>query len=282
MRQHLEGFFAALTFLTRIPAPAWGETSAERLQRASCFSPAVGWVVGIFSALCFALSALILPLPVAVALGMAASAWITGAIHEDAFADFCDGFGDAHDAEKTREIMKDPRTGAFGVLGLALMLLVKFVSLWEIGALLESSGAGLTNIPIAFVSEAVPALETLVFLGVTLVSAHALSRWAAVSFMRSHPYVGSGPDSKAAAMAGRMSEAELCFATFLGVAPLLLFVPLGHAEILLALAPVLLARHVVGRLFSGRLGGYTGDCLGAVQQTTEAAFYLGVCAIVFW
>ncbi len=253
----------------------------SRLQGASYFSPAVGWVVGIFAAACFVLTALILPLPLAVLLGMAASIWITGAIHEDALVDFCDGFGSRRSAEKTREIMKDPRSGAFGVLGLALLLLLKLVSLWQTGVLLESPSGVHAGIRGDFLPAAVPSLNTLLFLGVTFVAGHSLSRWAAVSFMRSHRYVGSESDSKAAPMANRMSDAESYFAAFLGIVPVSLFVLLDHPEIVLAVVPVVLARRVMGRVFTMRLGGYTGDCLGAVQQVTEAVFYLSVCAVAF-
>jgi adenosylcobinamide-GDP ribazoletransferase len=92
MKRELELFFTALMFFTRLPVPTL-EYSQEKLNASSRYFPLVGILVGALSATVFMFSSLILPLKVAVLLSMIASILITGAFHEDGFADTCDGFG---------------------------------------------------------------------------------------------------------------------------------------------------------------------------------------------
>lgn len=107
-------------------------------------------------------SSIILPLKVAVLLSMIASIWITGAFHEDGFADACDGFGGGYTKERILEIMKDSRIGAFGAIGIILLLILKFLLLSEINPMM---------IPIA------------------IVSGHAISRLISISLLYSMVYV---------------------------------------------------------------------------------------------
>ena len=81
-------------------------------------------------------------------------------------------------------------------------------------------------------------------------------------------------------MVGRMSAGQLLVASVLGAAPLLGFARLGVAPVALAAVAPLAVREVLIRQMRRRIGGYTGDCLGAVQQLGEVAFYLAAAAIV--
>jgi adenosylcobinamide-GDP ribazoletransferase len=83
--------FAALMFLTRIPVPSWVGHDAHLLARSSAWFPAVGLVVGALGALACAGGALLWPSTVAAVLSVTATVWLTGAFHEDALADACDG-----------------------------------------------------------------------------------------------------------------------------------------------------------------------------------------------
>lgn len=252
-------------FLTRIPCPSWAEYSEEHLNRSSCFAPIVGWIVGVLAALVLYCAALLFPLSVAVILSMAFTVWITGALHEDGFADFCDGFGGQRDARQTLEIMKDPRCGVYGVTGIALLLLLKFTLLYEMGSMIVRDGTH----------------DVALFLGATLVAAHSLSRFASVSFIYTDEYARREGSSKSGSVASKMTDREFVFAAICGLLPLALFVALGWPIVLVAVLPMLLARYALGRMFLGRLGGYTGDCLGGVQQVTEVVFYLVVCSCVY-
>lgn len=113
-------FFIALQFFTRIPVPAWVGYSPLWLQQSSRYFTAVGWVVGSVSALVYFAAAQVWPQLIAVVLACIASIWLTGAFHEDGFADVCDGFGGGSNAQQVLEIMKDSRIGAYGTIGIGL------------------------------------------------------------------------------------------------------------------------------------------------------------------
>lgn len=122
-------FIAALEFLTSIPLPGKREVSPEQLGRATAFFPLVGLIIGLVLAGLNWLLNLILPTEVVSALLIAALVIITGALHLDGMADTCDGIGGHKTAEERRRVMRDSRTGAFGVVGIAVVLLIKYVAL---------------------------------------------------------------------------------------------------------------------------------------------------------
>lgn len=254
-------FFNALAFLTRLPCPSWVIHSSTYQSRAAPFFPLVGWIVGAIAAGVFRASALFLPLTVAIVLSMIASVWITGAFHEDGFGDVCDGFGGGWNAAQIKAIMKDSRMGAFGVIGLSLVLLLKFVALVELAKGFEALG------------------YTPAALGGIIIAGHSLSRFAAVSFLYTQRYTGVEGSSKSGSVTAPLSTSGFLCAAGFGVAPLLMLPGLPYT--LFAVVPVALSRAYLARLFAKRLGGYSGDCLGCVQQVTEVVFYLGVCVVVY-
>ena len=111
MKKQFRVLLTAIMFYTRIPVPATLEYSPERLNRATRYFPLIGWIVGGVGAGVFYGLSLILPLQVSVFLSMLATIFLTGAFHEDGFADFCDGFGGGYTREKILTIMKDSRIG---------------------------------------------------------------------------------------------------------------------------------------------------------------------------
>ena len=119
----------ALMFLTRIPVPAWVGHSETQLKQSARYFPLAGLAVGAISALAYVAAASILPHAVAVALALIAAVLATGAFHEDGFADTCDGLGGGQSREEALRIMQDPRVGAFGAIGIALVLILRFVAL---------------------------------------------------------------------------------------------------------------------------------------------------------
>jgi adenosylcobinamide-GDP ribazoletransferase len=127
--QQVRLFFIALQFFTRLPIPSWVGFEAAWLHHASRYFPLVGAVVAAIAAGVYALAALVLPAPVAVLLSTAAGIYATGAFHEDGFADMCDGFGGGQTRERVLEIMKDSRIGAYGAIGIILLLAVKCAAL---------------------------------------------------------------------------------------------------------------------------------------------------------
>ncbi|MCB1886517.1 MAG: adenosylcobinamide-GDP ribazoletransferase [Rhodocyclaceae bacterium] len=251
MRHQLELFLTALAFFTRLPVPAWLPWSPERLNHAARYFPWVGWIVGGACAGLLWLLLLALPPSVAVVLSMAAGLRLTGAFHEDGFADACDGLGGGWDRSQVLTIMKDSRIGSYGAAGLILMLLAKAAALTELATLS-------------------PAYAVL-----ALCVAHPLSRLASTSLIHRLTYVRDDLDAKAKPLARSLSGRELLIASAGGGLPLLLVPPVAAG---LALLLVAIVTAWFARLLVRRLGGYTGDCLGATQQLTELACYVALLA----
>lgn len=258
MRRQLELFFTALGFFTRLPVPAWVPWSPERLNQAARYFPLVGWVVGAIGAASFLALAQVLPASIAVVLSMAVTIRVTGAFHEDGWADTCDGLGGGWDKAQALSIMKDSRIGSYGAIGLVLMLLAKAAALVELAA---------------FGPAAVAA---------ALLAAHPLSRLASTSLIHTLDYVRDDDSSKSKPLAHRLTAHELALAALFGLLPLVVL-PLVVLPIPAALAALVLATLATlwaARIFVRRIGGYTGDCLGALQQGSELACYLGI--LIAW
>lgn len=245
LRRELAYFFGAVRFFTRLPVPAWVGHSEEALNRSARYFPAVGLVVGLAGALVFALASFFWPKTLAVLLAMAATQYLTGAFHEDGWSDTVDGLGGGWERERILAIMKDSRIGSYGALALVMLLLGKFVALIELDTL---------QVPAA------------------LLAGHALSRLLATVPLRVMDYARE--DGKAKPLATRIGRGELAFAAACGGLPLLL---LPAAAALAGLALAVAAALFLAAKYRRSLGGYTGDCLGAVQQLTELAVYVALC-----
>ncbi len=248
IRRELGYFLGAVGFFTRLPVPGWVGHSAAALSQCARYFPAVGLLVGGIGALVYWLALHLWPQPVAVLLSMAATLYATGAFHEDGLSDTADGLGGGWDKARILAIMKDSRVGSYGVVALVLALLGKF-------ALLSGIDAAL-----------VPA---------ALLAGHAVSRFGATLIMATLDYARDDESSKSRPATHRPSLASLLLAAGFALLPLLLL-PLGKALAGIVLAA--LAATWLAAKFQRWLGGYTGDCLGAVQQVTEVLFYLGLMA----
>jgi adenosylcobinamide-GDP ribazoletransferase len=257
MLRELRLFLTAVQFFTRIPVPAWVGHSAQQLEQAARYLPLVGICVGTLAAAALWLGALVLPLPLAAGLSMVASILVTGAFHEDGLSDFADGMGGGHSKEKVLAIMKDSRAGAYGVIALVLVLLLKYQ------ALLALCGA-----------------HSLLFTATALIAAHSVSRLLAASLMLTQRYIRDDDSARAKPAAQQISPASFAIALFTAIAALGILFAAGAtaAAVLAAVGAALLMRVYLAWRLQKRLGGYTGDCLGAVQQLSELAFYLGLLA----
>lgn len=255
-RRSLEAFLvrelrvlaAALMFFTRLPGMSRVRVDGDNLRCAITYFPVAGWIVGGVAALVWWLAALVWPVALASGLSLVATLLLTGALHEDGWADVCDGFGGGHTRERILAIMKDSRIGAFGVIGLVVLLGLK----WQAVAAL----------PPAFA----PAL---------LIAAHSVSRGAAATLMATLDYARAEDErSKARPLVVKLRGARLVAVIALALLPMA-WLPMAAWG---AVGVVLLGRAMLARWFVQRLGGYTGDCLGAAQQLSEVAFYLTVTA----
>jgi adenosylcobinamide-GDP ribazoletransferase len=255
IRREISIFLHAVEFFTRIPCPIREKLPKDQVSGASRYFPLIGWFVGAVGGFIVWGGNLFFPLPIAVLLSMAATIILTGALHEDGFADACDGFGGGWTKEKILAIMKDSNIGVFGVVGIGMLLGLKFFSLISLSS---------TLIPPA------------------LLSAHSLSRFASISFMYTHQYVREDDSSKAKPLVRRMKLGEVLFAAFFGLLPFMVtsFLFLQWHIFIICLLIVWLVRWLLGRYFSAWVDGYTGDCLGAAQQVTEVVVYLTLVALV--
>ena len=257
MKKEIAIFFTAVMFYTRIPCPKNITHDPDYLNKATRYFPLIGWVVGALSGLVFYGFSQILPVSISVILSMITSISVTGAFHEDGFADVCDGFGGGWTKEKILKIMKDSAIGAYGAIGILLLLLLKYVALVEV---LTSQ----TN------------LVAILFIFIT---AHAMSRWAAATIIFTHDYVREDELSKSKPIAKTFTWKEVVGSAFWGLLPLVYWVSINY-KVIFILLPVFTFRWYLARYFKKWIGGYTGDCLGATQQVCEVVFYISL--LVIW
>ena len=257
MRYQLELFFTALGFFTRLPIPTWVPWSPERLNHAARYLPLVGWVVGATGALSYLGLTLVLPPALAVVLSMAVTIRITGAFHEDGFADTCDGLGGGGDKAQVLAIMKDSRIGSYGAVTLVLVVGLKIA----LTALLAERGAALAAIAVLY--------------------AHVLSRAAPLDVMWGLPYIGDADGSKSKPLAESITRESIWTGLAWALPALgLMWWALGLWQIAVAIVPWMIALGQMRRLLLRRLEGFTGDTLGATQQLCELALLLGVALVV--
>lgn len=245
-------FFIALQFFTRVPVPGWVGFDPAWLHHASRYFPLVGILVGAVAAAVYLAAAALWPAPVAAILSTAAGIYLTGAFHEDGFADMCDGFGGGMTRERVMEIMKDSRIGTYGAVGAGLLVGLK----------------------IALLSLLAPAAAAA-----ALLVAHPLSRLAAAALIWKLEYARD--EGKAKPLAQDMSGAEFAIGAACAALPLAAAGVLGYlpwALLAASVAGAACAAVWLGRKFVARIGGYTGDCLGSVQQVSEVVIYLCLLA----
>ena len=264
MKYEIKIFFTAMMFYTRIPCPSWVDHSEEYLNKATRYFPLIGWIAGGLSALILYGLHFIFPASVCVVVALAAGVLLTGAFHEDGFADVCDGFGGGWTKEKILMIMKDSAIGAYGAIGLVLLFLLKFQSLIQLISNIQYSEFTICN------------LQFTIFL--LFISAHSVSRIAAISIVFTHQYSREDASSKSKPIAQNFTWKEVIGASFFGLLPLVAL-SFFQWQLLLALIPVFIARFFLARYFQKWIDGYTGDCLGATQQVCEVIFYLSIIGI---
>ncbi len=249
----------AIQFLTRLPVPEFTNYQPQWLHQSSRHFPAVGLVIGLLCAAVFWMgSSLFNPLVGAV-ISTAFGIRLTGAFHEDGLADTCDGLGGGLTREHTLTIMKDSRLGTYGTLGIGLTLLLKITLL--------------ASLPLSVAM-------------VALLIGHSASRLLCISLIALLPYGGELEHAKAKPMAQQLTPLQgLLSSGWLLLTAILVMIVFPNALLqisigqwLLALILSLLTTDYMRRLLRRRLGGYTGDGLGATQQLSEVAIYAGLAA----
>ncbi|MEE8188003.1 MAG: adenosylcobinamide-GDP ribazoletransferase [Kiloniellales bacterium] len=238
----------ALGTLTRLPLGPADEQEEGDLARATRTYPLAGVLIGLTGAAAFWLcDRLALPSLACGLIAVGVTALITGALHEDGLSDTADGFAGAFERERKLEIMRDSRTGVFGVLALLLSVGLRASALAEI---------------------AEPGLVAL-----ALIAAHCAARAALPVIMRQLPL--ARPDGLAAEV-GRPEAGHAGAAA--GIAAVVAWLTLGFGTGLLVLVVGGLAAGALAFIARAQIGGYTGDVLGASEQAAETAILLAVAA----
>ncbi|MEM6899026.1 MAG: adenosylcobinamide-GDP ribazoletransferase [Pseudomonadota bacterium] len=252
MRSEVASFLLAVQMLTRLPVQTATLYTPDRMANSVRYYPLVGACIGGVSALIFIGVNEILPQAIAVLFAIMAGLFFTGAFHEDGLADTFDGVGGGLTREKALEIMRDSRLGTYGTLALVMALALKLAALVALSPDILIAG---------------------------LVAGHGLSRFSSVLVIGTSRYVRDEGTGKP--VAGGISPASFVIALVTGGAIIAVWCAyLPAAALGIALAG-LMAGHILMRLFfEPKLGGYTGDTLGAVQQASEIGFYLGLVAWV--
>lgn len=238
----------AIMFLTRLPVRV--DYLPNSLAVSARYFPLVGLGVGGFCAALLVCLSTILPREVALLISIAGGILITGALHEDGLADCADAFGSGAQGERLLSIMKDSRLGTFGVSALVIALAIKFTAL---GALSVTDAA------------------------MAMITAHSLSRAVAISYLYDLTYVQDPSQSKVQPNDATLSERTLTI--LVASSGLLLIVAWGISGLILG-ALLMVLRQLWARYLTKKLGGYTGDCLGAAQQLSEVGCYVWFCSYI--
>ena len=245
----MKRLLAALMFFTRLPLWRICEVPATYFKRVVPLWPLAGWLTGGIMAGVLWLAAQVFPLSVAWILAVISRLLLTGCLHEDGLADFCDGFGGGTSRERVLSIMKDSHIGTYGVIGLVVYFLL----------LTQVSNLGLeTLLPIVVVAD-------------------AWSKACAAHIICFLPYCRKAEEAKIQTIYDRMTWAEWLLCIVSGLIPALLLMP--HALLPALMAPIAVCALLM-LLMKHRIGGYTGDCCGATFLLAELSFYLVALAII--
>jgi len=246
----LRGVRAAFAFLTRVPVGGFPYAAAD-WRWSSAHFPLVGAAIGaLLAALWFVLAPL--GASPAAALVLAASLLVTGGFHEDGLADTADALGGGYDRAKVLEILKDSRIGAFGALAVGASLLVRYALLAALGPLAPAA----------------------------LVASQCASRTPAIWLLVAMPYVTDEARSRSKPVT-RAGVAQGAVATLWTAAILGGSVVAGRLGVVAAAAGAAAAAAaglICAWRFHRRVGGVTGDFLGATQQVAEAAVLIAILA----
>jgi len=242
----VRGFRAAVLFLTRFPLGA-GPMEASDIPQSVPWFPVVGGLLGAALAGVYAVARLFLPPFVAATVAVGVGIFATGAFHEDGLADSADALG-GRSREEALGILKDPAHGTYGVLAIALSVVLRAGALSAL-----SSWTALAALP----------------------AAHALSRGASIGSLGTVRVATA--DGLGSSFAGALTRVRV--AVSISAALIIGFAAMGIWAIPSA-AIAALGTWSIGRLALHKFGGVTGDIAGAVQQIAETLVLVFAAAVV--
>lgn len=232
-------FFVGMMFLTRLPAPPDLNHAEGRLARAARYFTLIGVLIGLIGGGVFFFASHALSAPIAGGLAILTTIILTGALHEDGLADTADGLGGGSSREQALEIMRDSRLGTYGVCAVVFSIGLRVAALATLAP-----------------------LEGMI----AMIVAHAVSRGMLP------PVLVSGANARtrglASSVAGGVSHAEAGFAFLAALAVAMIAGPVVG---MISFTAAVIASGLLLVQLVRRLGGYTGDGLGAIQQASEIA-----------
>lgn len=238
----LSAFVAAMQTLTRVPLASASAPTAQALAWSAVFYPLVGLLLGAAGVVVYLLAVSFFPASVAALLVLALWILLTGALHEDGVADTFDAFGSQRSRDEILRVMKDSHMGVYGALAIAISLLLR----WQT----------LAALPMGESVAALVASQVFPRAGIVM-----------LAFLAGPASGGTG-----GAFAAALRMKHVVFAWLLAA---VLLVPLQEWRAMMAVMSVCLVIVVAARrYFHRRLGGITGDCLGAANQMQEIAVLL--------
>lgn len=242
LKQACNRYFVAQMFLTRLPSPVKLEWSETELAHSTPWFVAVGVVVGTIAAIAFWLGHTFWSPLTGAVFAVAASVLVTGAFHEDGLADSADGLGGAFEIEKKLIIMRDSRIGTYGSVALILTIIAKV--------------SAISLLP----PETAPGV---------LIGAHMLGRWTSVPLIKYNNYVREKGTGKPFASMVTTSNVILS-----SVFAIIISAVCFQATIVFILPGILMFLWLAQWYVRRKLGGITGDILGAINSLTELLVYL--------
>ncbi len=267
----MNNFFWALTFLTVIPISSKNDRGFQRTGAVACWFPVVGLCIGVFLSICSVLFSAFFQPFIAYALVLIVYIVITGALHLDGLADTCDGIWGGKDKEARLSIMKDSRIGSFGAIGLMCLLGLKYAGLVGVGGI-TASGHALYAAILTRLS--VPCSPLSANIIPSLLVMPVMGRWSQVFAAALSPYARSKSGTGSFIVEDTTARHVLCAS----------LLPLGLFWFFYAsLGFVLFAIMVVFSLvwiwyIKKKIGGMTGDTLGATNEMVELVFLLSQLA----
>lgn len=244
----MKHIFAALTFFTRLPFWRLGSVDKRYYKSVVPYWPFTGWLTGAIMCIVLWLAAQVLPYFAAILIALLSRVLVTGALHEDGLADFCDGMGGGTSRDRILSIMKDSHTGTYGIIGLIFYFL--------------TASSLLLAFPLTTAC-------CIMFAG------DAWCKLCSSQIINFLPYARKEEEAKNKLVYDRMTTAQFIAAVAGGALPLIYMPSPMLGAVVFPIATVTLLILLMRR----RINGYTGDCCGATFLISELSFYLGAAIL---
>ncbi|KAH7621289.1 hypothetical protein Ndes2526B_g03630 [Nannochloris sp. 'desiccata'] len=280
-------FWTGVLFLTRLPCPSSIDHHPAYLMRSLQWFPIIGAMVGLWGATWLDAFSILWGPGIAASVSVLATVWITGALHEDGLADTFDGFGGGWGKSQILRIMKDSRIGTYALVGMVVVLSMKFKCI-ETLLLLEQQHSFTKGGTISIDGDresrmyTSPSAASFHSAGAVLLAVHSICRWTSLPLIYFCHYIQDEEDAKRglynwfAQSKTLLTPLRLLFGTATAVAIPILAVGLQKAMVLFAtVIAITVLSSYYGKLV---LGGIVGDYLGATIQIAEVACYLVLTA----